>query len=419
MRTTTQLALALAVATALFSTTALATNGIAPAGLGQTHKAMGGAAAGNPQNTTSMATNPASASFVQDGWDAGLEIFQPNRTATHNVAGTEYSGDGDKNFLVPEFAYKRSWGGNKSIGVVVYGNGGMNTSYSASNPPILNGDSFNTGDSTKAPGINLEQLFIAPTLALKLSERNSIGLSVNLVHQRFVATGLGLFQHPGFTVDSASVTDNGTDTSNGIGATIGWQGKLNRRITAGVAYRSKVNMSKFDKYKGLLTDGGDLDVPAALTIGGAIKATPRTTVAMDIQRVFYGDIPAFANEARIVPTIDRIGDGVGFGWNDQTVVKLGIKHQRTSKVALMAGLNYGKNPVSAKGTNLNILAPGIVEKHLSFGVEYKLSPRSSVTGTYIRTFENSLEGAVTTPITQEYDLAMDQHAAGIAYSVKY
>lgn len=38
--------------------TAYATNGLAPTGVGQEQKAMGGAAAGNASNTMSMATNP-------------------------------------------------------------------------------------------------------------------------------------------------------------------------------------------------------------------------------------------------------------------------------------------------------------------------------------------------------------------------
>lgn len=59
---------------------AYATNGLAPTGLGQVHKAMGGAAVGNPENTMSLATNPASASFVDDGYDVELELFKPNRT---------------------------------------------------------------------------------------------------------------------------------------------------------------------------------------------------------------------------------------------------------------------------------------------------------------------------------------------------
>ena len=35
---------------------------------------------GNPENTMSLATNPASASFVDDGYDVELELFKPNRT---------------------------------------------------------------------------------------------------------------------------------------------------------------------------------------------------------------------------------------------------------------------------------------------------------------------------------------------------
>ena len=70
--TKTLLATSLALAIA---PTAYATNGLAPNGLGQVHKAMGGAAVGNPQNTTTMMTNPAAASFVDNGYDGGYRAF--------------------------------------------------------------------------------------------------------------------------------------------------------------------------------------------------------------------------------------------------------------------------------------------------------------------------------------------------------
>ncbi len=411
-------ALTLAIAPAAY-----ATNGIEATGLGMVHKAMGGAAVANPQNTMSMATNPASINNVPSGLDVGIELFNPKKKGTQKAAfgGATFDGNGRDYFLIPESGYKmKPRGGNKSFGVAVYGAGGMNTKYSGSNPPLLNGNPFNAGGTGESPSINLEQLVIAPTIGIKINKKHSIGIAANLVHQRFKAQGLDFFKNPAFTTDPTAVSGRGVDSSSGIGLTVGWQGQLTDKVMAGAVYRSKVDMGKMKKYAGLLTNGGDLDMPAAVSIGLGIKASPKTTIAMDVKHVFYSDVAGTGNSPNIIPGSRQVGGDVGFGWEDQTVYKIGVKHQLNPKLALMAGLNHGKNPISAEGTNLNLLAPGITENHLSLGFEKKLNKHSSISAAYIRTFSTTLKGdAMTAPIPQQYDLEMNQHALGIAYSKQF
>ena len=62
-----------------------------------------------------------------------------------------------------------------SFGVSVYGNGGMNTSYSRNISNLF---------GTSPAGINLTQLFIAPTVAWKLSDTNAVGVSLNIARDR-------------------------------------------------------------------------------------------------------------------------------------------------------------------------------------------------------------------------------------------
>ena len=409
-------ALSLAIAPAVY-----ATNGMAPTGLGQVHEAMGGAAVGNPQNTTTLMTNPAAGSFIDDGFDVGLEIFIPDRSAKSNFDPSlpPFSGNGKKNFLIPEAAYKKSVG-KYALGISMYGNGGMNTKYKDSPKfPTPNGPFPMNGGAASATGINLEQLFIAPTISTKLNDKHSVGLAVNLVMQKFKAQGIGAFQgdpraNPN---ELKAFTNPGSSTATGIGAQIGWMGKLNDKFTVGASYRFKTKMSAFKKYKGLFADHGKLDVPAALTIGASAQISSRTTVAFDVQKIYYSDVTAIGNgfDAR-----GRFGDkdGPGFGWDDQTVYKLGIKTQATPKLAVMAGYNHGKAPLDSKDTFFNVLAPATVEDHLSLGFEYSLSKDSSIIGSYTHTFKNTIKGDLLNA-HQPFDLTMEQDAAGIAYSKRF
>ena len=427
-------ALTLAIAPAAY-----ATNGLAPTGLGQVHKAMGGAAAGNPQNTTTIMTNPAAASFVQSGFDVGLEIFKPNRTVKNNMtfapgaleaftanpvgtttAGTSYSGDKASAFLIPEAAYVRN-NGSLAFGIAAYGNGGMNTSFEKS--PAFAADAngngvpdsvFNFNSTPTGPvgttGVDLQQLFIAPTISKKLNNRHSVGLSINLVAQQFQAKGLSALKAN--SSDGSKLTDNGKSRSTGIGATIGWMGEINDKVTMGASYRFKTKMGKFKKYAGLFPNQGEMDVPAALTIGASAKVSPKTTIALDIQKIYYSKVAATGNP--FAPSGFGGTNGPGFGWDDQTVYKLGIKHQANPKLAVMAGYNHGDSPVGPEDTFFNALTPAVVEDHLSLGFEYKLSKNSALTGSYTHTFSNEVKGDVA--LGQQFDISMDQDAAGIGYS---
>jgi len=84
-----------------------------------------------PQDSLAAATNPAGMVLVGDRIDLGIDWFKPTRgaelTGMGPISGT-YDGNGDSNFLIPEFGYNRMLNNKMSLGVTVYGNGGMNTS---------------------------------------------------------------------------------------------------------------------------------------------------------------------------------------------------------------------------------------------------------------------------------------------------
>ena len=148
-----------------------------------------------------------------------------------------------------------------TLGIAAYGNGGMNTNYKV-NP-------YGRFGATGTAGVNLEQLFISPAVALKINDHNSIGIAANIVYQRFNAK-----RHRrlcGFSQDPSHVSNKGNDDSYGVGARIGWIGKVNDYLSLGASYQTKTRMSKFDQYAGLFADSGRFDVPENYTLGLSVK----------------------------------------------------------------------------------------------------------------------------------------------------
>jgi long-chain fatty acid transport protein len=429
--------------------TASATNGYFAHGYGMKAKGMAGAATATAEDTFGGAVNPAKMAFVGNRIDFGVDLFSPRRTSSRQGSdffgfGGLYDGEAksDSNyFLIPEFGYNRMINPNLALGVTVYGNGGMNTDY---NTPVAGGGQAFAPSCAGAPsnllfgcgklGVDLIQLIVAPTLAYKVNPTNAIGISPLLGYQRFEVDGLQAFDDDlglgfgSFSSSPGNVTNRGHDDSTGWGVRIGWMGQLTDTVTLGAAYSSKMEMSEFDKYKGLFAEQGDFDIPENYNIGIAVKATPALTVAFDIQRINYSGVKSVNNgvtNTLVSPGSDLLGtdNGSGFKWRDQTTYKLGIEYQYNPTLVLRGGLNYGKSPVrnDIDSVTFNILAPGVVETHLTLGATWTLESGAEVTVAYMHAFENKVTGPSATALLGvggTETLKMYQDSIGIAFGWK-
>lgn len=401
-------------------TAAMATNGYFSHGYGMKAKGMGGAGIALPQDAMAAATNPAGIVEVGNRFDFGLDVFMPDRTVTYTsayqgVAAGDYR-SGQREFYVPEFGYNRMIGNDMAAGVVVYGNGGMNTNY---------GTNLITSSGSKTYS-NLEQLFIAPTIAKKVGN-HSFGASLNLIRQTFEAKGLEAFDTSANTAYVGSVTNRGEDVSTGWGVKLGWTGQVSPTITLGAVYQSRSRMSKFDKYKGLMAEEGGFDIPESYGIGMAIKATPKATVAMDVTQINYGSVKSIANPGTLFPQVSGTpmgpANGSGFGWKDMTVFKIGVSYEYSKDLTLRAGYNYGKMPLTSQNTYFNILAPATVEQHVTLGATWTLANKSELTLSYMYAPSTSISGVANgdgmSVAGYPVDLKMNQQAIGIAYGWKF
>ena len=416
--------LALAVAAAVAAPVAFATNGYFQHGYGVKSQGMAGAGVALAQDSLAAATNPAGMVMVGNRWDLGVTAFQPNRdtaiVGNGSIGTVSYDPNKDDLFFIPEFGYNTMLDKNSSFGVSVYGNGGMNTSYKT---PIALFSSSAGANATNA-GVDLSQLFIAPTMAWKLSDAHAVGVSVNFAYQRFKATGLQNFNNTTQSTDPTNVTDRGYDDANGWGARIGWVGKMSPTVTVGATYQTETNMSKFGKYAGLFAEQGNFDIPSTYAVGIAVKATPATVIAFDIQEIKYTDSKAVSNPLGPVTTggvlTNKLGanNGAGFGWEDITVMKLGVSHQVDSNLTVRAGWNHGDQPIPAGETFFNLLAPGVMEDHVTLGATWKTGKNEEVSAMFMHALNNKVDGSGSiSPFFGggEANLEMDQNSLGVTY----
>lgn len=411
--------LRIAVAAALAAPlSAFATVGYFAHGYGLKAKGMGGVGIALPQEAMSGVSNPANLGFVGNRLDVELEWFSPIRDAeiTGNGFGLNgsYSGSGRKNFFIPGLGYSRMLRPHLALGVLVYGNGGMNTTFNT-NP-------FGAFGGSNPGGVDYMQLFVAPTIAWKPHPNHSIGLSLNLVYHQFGASGLEPFA--GFSQTPGRVTNMGREDSTGIGMRLGWTGQITPNVTVGMMFQPKTDMGKLSKYEGLFRGQGDLDIPATFGAGISVKATPQLTIAGDIQRIDYSKVAAIGTTPDcLFQGLCALGadNGPGFGWKNMTAYKIGASYEVSRSLTVRAGFATAKQPIPSQYTLLNVIFPAVIQDHLTLGATWTMGTMEMTAG-YMHALKKTVNGSGSIPAVPfgggEANLKMYQNSLGVAVGWK-
>ncbi len=440
----------LAAAGALFavavSTPASATNGYFLHGYGAASAAMGGVGYALPQDALAPASNPAGLTLVGDRLDVGVDWFIPRRGATiynnqsiaplinsgsvigggTGVTGPDangtYSGDLKTNAYIPNLGYSSRFNERLSWGIAMYGNGGLQTNYLV-NPFAA----FQLQGTPRSAGVDLSQLFIAPTIALRITDHQSIGVSLDLVYQKFKAYGLQAFALKGypneqvpivgpFSVAPDNVTDKGPDNSYGVGYRVGYLAEPFEGFTVGASYQPKTHMRRFTKYSGLFAGHGVFDVPENYGGGIAYRWQKLLVVSADVQRINYNDVSSVGRPLAPFVQGAKLGadDGPGFGWQNMTIYKFGAAVQVFKPLLLRVGYSYGKQPVPQDQTLFNILAPGVIEQHYTAGALVNLGNGYDLSLSYLYAPEKTVHGKNSIPGGTPLDLPPKNFGGGEA-----
>ncbi len=223
-----------------------------------------------------------------------------------------------------------------------------------------------------------------------------------------------------FSQNPAALSNNGKDSSLGYGAKVGYLGQLTDRFSFGLAYQTEIQMDEFSDYAGLFAGNGDFDIPSNIVVGIAVKATAKTTVVLDFQQIYYGDIGAIANP--LIPNIAVAplgsANGAGFGWRDMDVIKFGIQYEPGSAWIWRFGFSTGDQPIPPSEVLFNILAPGVVEDHITVGFTKESTNGRAWSLSLMHAPSTSVSGPnpLEVPGLQTIELKMDQWDLEIGYS---
>lgn len=432
------------------SNSANATNGYFTHGVGAKSKSLAGSGIGSDANMGSIqsASNPALGVFAGEKWEVGLAIFSPRRS--YEASASQINGqsgaftigagefDSDSEYFPIPYVAKNWWLDNKrALSVVFYGRGGMNTDWKQGSPtatfdpdgpgptPVstLPG-TFGGGDA----GVDLSQAFLSVNYAGLSGDRFAWGFGPIVAVQAFEATGVAAFA--GFTSTFASsggttlptsLSDNGHEFSFGIGVSLGGWLKLSDAVSLGASYQSRIVMSEFEDYEDLFAEQGGFDIPSSFRAGLSLRATDAVRLNLDVEHTLFSEVDSVGNElGRIIscPTAGQGGtdvqsclggdNGAGFSWNDVTSYKLGVEWQMDSNWIVRAGASTAEQPVPDNAVLFNILAPGVIEQHYTFGLTRKRANGGDWTLALMYAPEKKVKGTNLFDPTQTIELKMDQ-----------
>ena len=130
---------ALLLSTSAIIPNATASNGLFALGYGAKQAGIAGSGVAFPQDALIASLNPAGVVFVGEQNNISLQFFSPHRSYDVDgpievngipIPGKNVESDSEI-FFIPSLGFSRPISPNASIGLAIYGNGGMNTDYAS------------------------------------------------------------------------------------------------------------------------------------------------------------------------------------------------------------------------------------------------------------------------------------------------
>ncbi|MDH5737369.1 MAG: hypothetical protein OEZ23_03615, partial [Gammaproteobacteria bacterium] len=237
------------------------------------------------------------------------------------------------------------------------------------------------------------------------------------------------FARSGGTQLPAHLSNNGHDMSYGWAVKMGLIWQASDTFSLALSYQSKAAMGEFDDYADLFAQSGGFDMPSALRAGISWHYSAGMAIHLDVEEIYYTDVDSVGNSMDNLYDCPTVGGsdfesclggkrGAGFSWDDMTVYKLGFEWilPGLEGYTLRAGYSHANQPIGEDQLLFNILAPGVVEDHLTFGFTRQLANEQEYSLSFMYAPEKSISGNNPFDPSQNLTAKMDQWELEFSYS---
>jgi long-chain fatty acid transport protein len=327
-------------------------------------------------------TNPAGMIRIDKRADFSMEAFMPERSTDFSALGGDRVDSDSDLYGVPAIGWTAPAGGRSDLyfGGGMYGTSGLGVDYAETLMMPANA-SFTGNDLVWDGYSNIAFWQMAPTLAWDPNDQLSLGVALNIDYQQ-----VSFEQRIRDSATGALFNFDLSRSANafGFGLTFGLLYDIGEAVTIGASYKSKQHFSDLEYnlrdgdidltlMGGPVYPGGaytlDLDFPQQAAVGIAVRAGERWTVSADLKWIEWSDTMG----ALAVKGPDGYDFAMDPGWDDQVVYAIGLDILATDNLNLRFGFNYAESPIDENNAASNLILPGIVEDHYTFGLEYRFT----------------------------------------------
>jgi long-chain fatty acid transport protein len=391
--------------------------GLAVSGVGPINRSMGGAATAAPLDAAgALYWNPATIGELgHSEMEFGVGFLVPRTTLSSRVgAGALGSGQPPTNlqgntggnngvFLVPAIGLVYSpvdspW----SYGLGIFEIGGFGVNYPiVRNNPILNPQvPFGRGVGPLYTQLQLFQF--TPTVALKLTEKFSIGAAANIDMGALnlnpaLTSAPSLMQTPLGPAPAYGNGDQGRTRAGG-GFQLGAYYIVNDNWSLGASFKSQ---QWFETYRfnaqnpingNAASPNFNLNFPMTVSAGLAYRGIDKMLIASDFRFLDYRDTAGFSHTG-----FNQFGALRGLGWQNVFALGTGIQYQWTDDFSTRIGYTFSLNPVGGALTTFNVGSPTIIQHTLALGASYNVTKTFKLSLAYAHDFQNAISGPLVEP----------------------
>ncbi len=344
--------------------------------------ALSAAYVANARGADASYYNPANMAFSPSGSDLEMALTYirlPKVTYKDNGSSASKTGvaasdatSKSENFYIPTFHYMSPTFNSWRFGLSFVAPAGLSKRWSDAFP------------KSSAQEFTLKVLELNPTASYKVNDKFAVGFGLRGV----LSSGI-------VKADSTAVKQDMTGNSIDFGYNLAASYRPASNITLSSTYRSKVDLTIKGNATGHVgahsfnntAANVKLPLPAALTFAVAYTYN-KTTAELVYERTYWS---TYKNLDFNFPNDSTVEGALGVSkpknWKDTNAFRLGITHQYSDKLKLMAGFAIDKSPIP--NSTLGFELPGSDAKLYSAGFEYKVNDNMKVGLAYLYDHKDS------------------------------
>lgn len=348
--------------------------------------------------------NPANMSFMENGAFTEVAMTYINLPKVNYTDTTApRSGDSkEEQFLMPNLHYVSPMMGNWRYGLSITAPAGLSKRWDEAFPKATSEE------------FTLKVIEVNPTASYLVNDQFALGFGLRGVYTS------GVIKQQGASYQNSMEAD-----SIDFGYNLALSYKPIKDLTLAATYRSKVNLTVEGDAETTIgvtpSNGGvktHIPLPASLALAAAYTMD-KTTAEFVFERTYWSAYDSLDFQFENPTAETRLGTVRAKNWKDVNAYRIGISHQYSDALKLMAGFAIDKTPVP--DSTLSFELPDSDAKLYSVGFEYKLTQKLKMGLAYLYDVkeDRTITNRTLTNPTAPYGTFTDSAAHLVTASLKY